>query len=173
MELSFRNRLVINLYQKGYRTENGKIFNPKGKELKFRIDSRGYPFIKREIDGKKRQLPLHKLTAFQKFGDAIFKKGIQVRHLNSNKLDFSFQNIEIGTHRDNKMDFSLEERKKIGFILNFKKRRFSKEQVEQIRSDYLTIENKKGFCTRMGKIYNINSTAIKMIIENKTYNRWK
>ena len=47
---------------------------------------------------------VHRLIAFQKFGDQIFKTGIVVRHLNCNSLDNSESNIEIGSQFENKMD---------------------------------------------------------------------
>jgi hypothetical protein len=56
-------------------------------------------------------LKIHKLQAYKKFGEEIFKQGIVVRHLNGNKTDNSWENISIGTQSDNMMDRSEEERK--------------------------------------------------------------
>lgn len=53
---------------------------------------------------------VHRLQAYQKFGDKIFENKIVVRHLNGNYLDNSWDNILIGTFSDNKMDIPKENR---------------------------------------------------------------
>lgn len=171
MSLSKTNLLTIYAYEKGYRVVGDKIFNPKGIELKISDNYKGYPKITISIKRKTSTLPIHKLVAYQKFGELMFKKGIQVRHLNGNKYDFSNSNIEIGTQCQNRQDIPIEKRKEIGFKSNFKNRKLSKQQADQIRNNYFSLKNKWGFITRTALEYNISNAAIKNIIYNKTYNR--
>jgi phage shock protein PspC (stress-responsive transcriptional regulator) len=174
MEFSIKTLVVIDSFQKGYRTTiDGKILNPKGKELKPVINSRGYASISRSFNGKTKSLLLHKLTAFQKFGDAAFQKNIQVRHLNGNKADFSFANIEIGTASDNRLDEPVEKRKLIAYKSSLKTRKLTKEQVDKIRYDFSLEQKKKGFSQRIAKLYNVDPNLIRLIVLYKTYNRWK
>lgn len=53
----------------------------------------------------------HRLQAYQKYGDAIYQKGIVVRHLNDVKTDNSISNIAIGSYADNVRDIPLEKKK--------------------------------------------------------------
>jgi hypothetical protein len=169
INLSITNLVIIQAFEKGYRTIDGKIFNPKNKELNPTLSTNGYPKITFIFNKKSKSLYAHKLTAYQKFGDKILQKGIQVRHLNGNKLDFSFSNIEIGTALENKRDIPVEKRKEIAYKSNFNRRKLSIEQAEEIRNEYLTTENKRGFFNRIGIKYSVHRVCIRNIIHNKIY----
>lgn len=56
------------------------------------------------VNGKKKtaSFPVHKFAAYCYFGDDALR--LQVRHLNSDTCDASFENITLGTRRDNEMD---------------------------------------------------------------------
>lgn len=92
-------------YSKGYRiTENGTILNPKGLEIQGYTDSRGYKRLKLHIGEKYLECDVHRIQAFQKYGELLYQEGIEVRHLNGIRLDNSYENILIGTHQDNMLD---------------------------------------------------------------------
>ncbi len=55
-------------------------------------------------NGKVLKVYIHRLQAYQKYGEKIYDSDIVVRHLNGNSLDNSCDNIEIGTASDNMMD---------------------------------------------------------------------
>ena len=55
---------------------------------------------------------VHRLQAYQKFGDKIYLKNIHVRHKNNISTDNSFENILIGTPSENAMDNPKEDRVK-------------------------------------------------------------
>jgi hypothetical protein len=165
------NLATIFAYEKGYRAINGKAFNPKGKEIKLSDNYKGYPKINVYINRKCFTVPIHKLVAYEKFGHAMFGKGIQVRHLNGNKWDFTFENIEIGTQSDNRRDIPIEQRQESGYKSNLKNRKLSQEQVQKIRNDYLSSSKKWGFITKTSIEYNISLTAAKNLIRGKTYNK--
>lgn len=62
------------------------------------------------VNNRNGSVLVHRIQALQKFGDKIFKDGIVVRHLNGEKTDNSWDNIAIGTHKDNAMDIPKEQR---------------------------------------------------------------
>ena len=101
-------------YDKGYRIdENGNCFNLKNpdKFLKGSMNSNGYRYLgMRKPNDRPYMIPIHRLQAYQKFGDKIYENNIEVRHLDDNKLNNSWDNIEIGTHSDNMMDQQKEVR---------------------------------------------------------------
>ena len=165
MNLSKSNILIIEAFQKGYRVENGEIFNHLHQKINFWLQSTGYP----AIAVSSRPVKVHRLVAYQKFGNAIFEKGIEVRHLNGNKLDFSFENISIGTAKENNQDKPIEQRKHAGYLCNLKKRKLSIEQAAEIRNKYSLLTKKHGFILATARKYNVSETVIHRIIYHKGY----
>ena len=84
---------------KGYKIDDdNKVIGPRNKPIKIMI-YRGYPCITFKYKDNPRRLDIHRLKAYLLFGDEMFKDGIEVRHLNGNKLDYSSKNIFLGTKR--------------------------------------------------------------------------
>lgn len=158
------NLLIIEAFQKGYRVENGEIFNHLNQKMNIWLQN-GYPII--SIYGY--PVKAHRFAAYQKFGNALFEKGIEVRHLNGNKLDFSFENIEIGTSKQNQLDKPIEKRKHAGYLCNLRKRKLSIEQATEIRNEYSLSTKKHGFTKVTARTYNVSETIINRIINHKTY----
>lgn len=99
------SKSVISAYKKGYRVlVCGGVVNQSGEMVRLTKNSRGY--LKFSIRHNKKSVTVfvHQLQAFQKYGDALYKSGVLVRHINGNPMDNSYQNIEIGSHSDNMMD---------------------------------------------------------------------
>lgn len=97
-------------FSKGYRvTKEGNCVSPKGKLLKLVFSN---PYLRFSIknEGKVLTVKVHRLQAYQKFGDGIYDEGIVVRHLNGNYLDNSWDDIEIGSDSDNMLDIPEEVR---------------------------------------------------------------
>lgn len=100
------NQLIIKSYEAGFRaTSEGNIISHKGKRVgSDRGDGRiSFASIK-DDNGIRRMLLAHRFIAYQLYGDKIFEKGIIVRHLNDNPSDNRFENIAIGTRKDNARD---------------------------------------------------------------------
>lgn len=97
---------------KGYSVDNdGNVwFNNKVRKLI--LNSTGYFEIAIRCKGEKnpKPVPVHRLQAYQKFGEKIFEPCIVVRHLDGNPQNNTYENIEIGTHQDNMMDIPKEKR---------------------------------------------------------------
>ena len=95
----------IYLFRKGYRIDSdGRILNPKGKVLTGTKDTAGYIYIRFTYAGQALNCGAHRLQAFQKYGEALYDEGIEVRHKDGDKEDNSWRNILIGTHSQNMMD---------------------------------------------------------------------
>jgi len=133
-------------YDRGYRVTNeGVLMNPEGKPLKGSLNHSGYfrASIRSKKKGKKRPVFTHRLMAFQKFGDAMFEPGIQVRHLDRNSKNNSCDNIAIGTARDNTMDVPADIRSKSASIaaraprgVSAKRRKYSDAEVAAVIKDW-------------------------------------
>lgn len=128
----------IILFKKGYRiSDDGKAYNPDGKELKGYI-RRGYPSLAFRLNsGRIVAVNFSRLQAYQKYGDKIYEDGIVVRHLNNNKLDNSWDNIAIGTEHDNRMDNPPEDRLKYAINASLKANKYDKEFVDEIRQRHI------------------------------------
>ena len=111
-------------------TSDGRIVAPSGKVIRGTIDRLGYVSFKSKKYGK--NIPAHRLQAYQKFGDALFGEGIQVRHLDGNPSNNCADNIEIGTASQNAMDKPSELRRKMAI--------HASRRV--IKHDYTTIKRR-------------------------------
>lgn len=96
--------IIAKAYLRGYRVdEDGCVIGFKETSIGCCNNSGYISFGFRE--GKKSShILIHRLQAYQKYGDEMFKLGIEVRHLNGDKTDNSWFNIAIGTHSENMMD---------------------------------------------------------------------
>lgn len=118
--------------ERGYQvTEDGRLLNPKGKIIGDVINSNGRKGSCVRVKGKKVNFFHHRLQAFQKYGLALFEKGIEVRHLNNNPLDNSWDNISIGTHSQNMMDIPEQIRIKKALHATSFVRKYDKEEVKK------------------------------------------
>lgn len=100
-------------YRKGYRVlEDGSVENAEGKIRKLQAYGRpGARYLRFNINTPSGVFPVcvHKLQAFQKFGEDAFVHDC-TRHIDGNSMNNSPDNIELGSHRDNAMDRAPEAR---------------------------------------------------------------
>ena len=104
------NRNAEKAHEKGYRVKGDKVTGVTVCYVKLLNDRNGYPYFKIRHKGKMIKVMAHRLAAFQKFGEAMYEEGTQVRHLNGDPSDFRFTNIAIGTQSQNSMDRPKEQR---------------------------------------------------------------
>lgn len=131
------NKVIKEAYRKGYRvTKEGKLLNPKGKELSVNPDKQGYLRASFFLGQNKiRGLYVHKLVAYQKFGEKIFEKGICVRHLKGGATNNTYDNILIDTLSDNMFDQAPEIRRRKSAYAN---RKYDSDTIKSIRDFYET-----------------------------------
>lgn len=147
---------IIQAYEMGYRIDaEGNVIGLKNGVLKCSNDSGYYRFSIR-VEGEHKTVKVHRLQAYQKYKNKMFKKGIVVRHKNGNPLDNSFENILIGTSSDNMMDRTKEQR-----ILNASNPKHNHAEIIKDRN-----ENNFTYKELMSK-YNISSKGTISFIINK------
>ena len=146
-------------YERGYRvTKDGHLLNPKGKKIGC-VNSAGYEHTGFNVNKKRVNIATHRLQAYQKYGDKLFKDGILVRHLNGNPLDNSFNNISTGTHKDNYMDIPEKNKKK----MVYDRIKYPKEFVLKLRKEHKEIKN----YSELGRKYNISTSVIWDLINKR------
>jgi hypothetical protein len=98
-------------YSKGYRVDElGFPVSFSGTSLKPDKMHDGYLRIKASNGLVRFNVMIHRLQAYQKYGNLIYAEGVEVRHMNGNKFDNSFGNVLIGTHSENMMDVPVSVR---------------------------------------------------------------
>ena len=150
-------------YEKGYRvTKDGQLLNPKGIKIGS-INNHGYEKTNIGINGKDVVIKTHRLQAYQKYGNKLYEDGIVVRHLNGNPLDNSFNNIAIGTYRDNTMDIPKEIRIKSTYAAAKTSIKYPKKFVLKLREEYKEIKN----YAELGRKYNMPTSIIWELINKR------
>lgn len=184
MELSKKNKLVLETFQEGYDiSKEGWLIRKDGSIKKeFRVGKNGYLFVSLRLPLDKRgQVSIHKLQAYKKFGESMFKPNMVVRHIDGDKLNNNYENISIGTQSENQLDRCSEDlklhsikaaRKKQDSIRPLKTRL---EIYEMIYKGLSTREIMNKYSIAKSTIYNMkkNSIEYKEYVKNKSiqYNR--
>lgn len=154
-------------YIKGYRIhDNGEIINPKQEIIKgglFSSNRMKYKRFSIRYNEKVLKVKVHRLMAYQKYGDKIFKEGIEVRHLNGDSLDNNKDNIAIGTSVENASDKEKDVVVHTAMIASLKGSKYDRNFVESIRKD------RKNGCTykELMEKYHINSKGTISFLINK------
>lgn len=120
---------LLKAVEKGYKIINGVIYNPKGRVLSPISNRHGYLYFK----AVGYIVFIHRLVAYQKYGDRIFEDGIEVRHRDNDKINNIDENILIGTHSQNMMDLPEKQRiKQAQYAANLQ-RKYTDEEEDEIR----------------------------------------
>jgi hypothetical protein len=165
---------IIKAVERGYYFDfnSQEVVTPLGTRMKPKqYGTQRYPFLTmNDNTGRKKNVSfaIHKFVAYLLYGEIALRKGVNVRHLNANKLDLSKNNIAIGSSRDNNLDkpaadrcrISAHARKSQGLRpLNSV---VKDEEVEIILRKYLKIK---------GDLNRAKQGAIDMIMEDHKYSR--
>ena len=126
--------IILKAITRGYIvTRQGRLYNFKTKKYrKLNNAIRGRLYIRLRIKKENKNLYINRLMGYQKFGNEIFKKGIEVRHLNGNYKDNSYRNIAIGTLSQNRLDIPKQTRVRLASIAN---RKFTNNEIKNIIND--------------------------------------
>ncbi|QDP66558.1 MAG: hypothetical protein Tp1111DCM1126091_64 [Prokaryotic dsDNA virus sp.] len=154
---------ILEAVERGYRvTEEGVLFGPKG-VINVRLSGKQrYPTFSTNW-GYVFGIPVHRFAAYCFYGEDAFNPSLVVRHLDANTLNFSKENIILGTHSENNLDkpgdsrveSAKAARKSQGYTpVNAK---LDKEQVDVVREFYKKLDGKKApngavkeLCDRLG-----------------------
>ena len=166
--LSKTNLALLEAVKLGYKFDsNNNIISSNGKTRKLCSSkgTRGYLSFNIKYNNKTYPIRVHKLKAYYLYGDKIFDPGIEVRHHNGNRFDFTDSNILIGTSSQNHMDISEQNRIAYAKIAASYTRRFTYGEADQIRKlNAFGISYK-----RLAKAYKTCKSTISNIINNKMY----
>lgn len=100
-------------YAKGYRVNGrGQVIGPRGRrKLRLKRSGRKHPgylyFTVSVGSNGSRQvvsIQVHRLAAYQVFGEKVFRPGVEVLHKGRNAMDNRPSTISLGTRRDNELD---------------------------------------------------------------------
>ena len=158
------NLALVYAYNKGYRIINGNIYSPNNKLLKNQ-NSKSYSKFNIYYSKQYINLKVHRLVAFQKYGNKLFEKGIVVRHLDGNPQNNLEENIVIGTASENRLDIPVS--KRISLATNAAKhlRKFGDSEIDKIRNEH----NKGLSYNKLMEKYNITSKGTMSYLINHKY----
>lgn len=178
-ELTPTQTRTLEAYGRGYRvTDGGKLIGPKGELSVGLYGTQRYPTFSTNWGGRVVSLPIHKFAAFCFYGAESFKEGLVVRHKNGNTLDFSQDNIKLGSHSDNNMDKDPDIRKASAVKARAsqgvvpRNAKLLEEDVRAIRLEYESLNGKKapnGFTKRLTEKFGVSRTVINKIIRGEYY----
>jgi hypothetical protein len=162
--VSISNTNILKIFESGFYVKNGVLYK-QGIKKPIHVNNNGYYRYSFYDGSKVNSVLVHRLVAYEKFGDKIFEKGVVVRHLDGNPLNNLPDNIEIGTQHDNMMDRSKDCRIKTAVIASYVNRSFTDEEVCNICND-----RKKGFTyDKLIKKYNTSKSTLSYLFNNALY----
>ncbi len=107
-ELSKHDKTIILAYDLGFRFDfdSFEMIRPSGHRRK--VDKvygkQRYPFDGFSHNGSNLSFKVHRFCAYLKYGNQLFNSGLLVRHLDDNPLNLSWDNIVLGTQKENAED---------------------------------------------------------------------
>lgn len=160
--MSETNLFLIEAYNRGFRVSDcGNFIDTTVKKHPQRVFKNGYPVVSVRVGKKTLKIHWHRIKAFQKYGEELFKEGIVVRHKNGIKTDCSDDNILIGTAFDNNMDKPAEQRMRSALIATSHTRKYIASDVKDFYNEcksYKKTMDKFGM-TSKGTLYFILKKA--------------
>lgn len=156
----------MSAYDKGYRIlSDGRVLSPLGRIIKTGISASGYPRFTIRLDGRRETLYAYHLMGYQKFGEIALSYGMEVRHLNGNAADTSFENIGVGTHSQNLLDVPVHIRVSRAHAAAAHVRKLMDNEVREIRMSY---ESGKSL-NYLKEKYKLAKSTVSYIVNRKTY----
>ena len=131
----------------------------KGKILRWHTHtSTGYPNVRFSVNGKQTAIPVHRLVAQTFLGNK--QDGMQVRHLDGNKLNNHADNLCYGTAKENAQDKVLHGRSSKG--IKNPKNKLTEQQVLSIRNLHGTVKARL-----VALIFGLNESTVYRIWSKK------
>ena len=134
-------RALIYATERGYRvTNDGRVIGPSGREraLSKGTNGRLHFNIRWPFGEKKREtatIYVHRLAAYQMFGERLFRDDLEVCHLDNNPLNNAKSNLILGTRRTNMSHRTPETLKRVLNAASQGRRALSDEQVAALREE--------------------------------------
>jgi DNA-binding CsgD family transcriptional regulator len=151
----------------GYSVIEGAVYHPNStRPVKLGITT-GYPSFSVRSRTKAIQglVPVHRLVAYIKYGDRVFNKNLEVRHLDGNKFNFNYENIGIGTPSQNSYDKPADTRRAIAIKASSYKRVLSDKEV----ADILIMRKNGKTYKDIGKVYGLSKSTLSYLFNKSLY----
>lgn len=165
--MSLSNKALIAQVNKGLYVKDGILYGVRGKPRKLykKIQADGYITYTFGVGygGKVLTLNVARVVAYQKYGAALFKEGIVVRHLNGDTSNFSEDNIAIGTMSENMMDVPKEKRQDRSEHAALKHRKCS----DYIENEMCYLHKIGWGYGRIGQRFGISKSTVNYILRRK------
>lgn len=166
--LSKSAQRLLYAYEAGYRVqEDGTVLSSQGKTVKLARSTHGYLrfYVQCRTRALKGPVLVHRLAAYQKFGEKMLLPRVQVRHLNGDKDDRTPGNIAIGTSSENAMDIPEVDR-----VSRSKKAASKNRKLSEGRLKEFWVDRNKGMSVGpLAKKYGISKTSAYYIVSGRTY----
>lgn len=182
-KLSQHDNNIVLAYSLGFRFdfETTEIIRPSGHRRK--IDKvygkQRYPFDGFTYEGKSFSFKVHRFCAYIKYGDKLFESGILVRHLDDDPLNLSWDNIVLGTPRENSLDqCEVGRKQRAKYARSFQKRpprcNIDDDYAEEIIREFFKLttglEKKPwGLNTRLSERFGVPRHSIEDIVYRKSF----
>lgn len=153
---SRQTRALLAFAQLGFEPEGDRLVSgpaSKPTRLKHRNGTTYRVFSFTLFEGGRRHvlsIDVHRLVAYRKFGELVFRPGTVVRHLDGDSLNNHPSNIELGTHGDNMRDRPPELRLRIARAAAAKRRKLNPDVVREIRRRAAGGESKTQIAVELG-----------------------
>lgn len=148
---------------------NGIIISKNGIQITSRLNSKGYPQVNLFFNGKNYSRRTHRILA-ELFIPNPYNKP-HVNHKNRNRADFSIDNLEWNTPKENAVH-SVINGGRLNWTRNNKGNKNPNSKINIDKS--IEIKNKyfEGNISqsKLAKAYNLNQSTINKIINNKLWN---
>lgn len=132
----------------------GNFVTNNGKPVKVTPDRGGYLRFSTKTDAGYFTSFVHRLQAYQKFGEALYGEGMETRHLNNIKDDNSWDNIAIGTAKQNTADKDPAIRRRAALLGSQAARitriRYPDEMVLELRAFFAETKSTKQTMAKFG-----------------------
>ncbi len=173
MNLSNSKEGILVAVEKGYTIDFwGNVTGPEGRHLSLIIkqphkDGACYHrfSVKRWTGRRNYNVLVHQFQAYFKYGEALLKKGVQVRHLNGDSLNNSRANVVIGSQLQNSLDRRKCDRLKSSIHAAKHRRKFSDVTMSAIYAKRLKGASYK----ELMKEFNISSKGTLSYMINTKY----
>lgn len=168
MHDSVVKQFAIGAHLRGWRVlEDGSVLKPNGRKQPLHVGTSHYLRFTVNIGDARKCVWVHKLAAYQKYGDQAFESGVEVRHRDNNKHNNRLDNILIGTRSQNMMDRPKEQRIALAQYAADGNRCLTDEEARSLLSD------RAGGMTykELSKKYLISKSSISYIVHGRFYRR--
>lgn len=156
---------ILEAILKGYYVDSeGNVYS-KTRKLKLVTNSGGYYNFSIRIGKIRTTIPVHQFVGFFKYGSEMLEHNYEVRHLNGNRLDNSWENLLIGNHSENMLDIPKEERIIKSIAAKKNSRRFDDNEVQEIINDRNSGMKYSQLCEK----YNTSKSTLSYLFNNAYY----